>query len=749
CPPVIYFFGGGRVSDLERASYHDSVKVFLAPRGHLNRQTNQCWTEVWKDFKEREMPDMAVLLTRDNVDPQRLASWRDAMQATNTTAMHGEPGYTHVWQMIDRHVGKTLRNLVQAAQEGDLADENNFYNFKHLTARDRRILARHLVGQEGMSPPFKALLQLIKRTSHLYSYAVPSEPALRRLAAEAPLLEIGAGTGYWAYLLRRRSVVVHAYDIRLARDDNDYHGHSPAWTRVERGGPEAAANHAGSALFLCYPPPGNMALQVLNFFPGNRVLLVGEWSGDTASQKFQEKLMQTFELVDTVPLPNWADTAAALSVWQRRPRPLKRIPPEASPLRCWHCGAAEGLKRCRLSYEATFCSKACASKKQTSTRHRANLTLRFALAPGEQLPDFSDADFFRCAEAFRSTGFFIGFVLILLIVGLNFRPGHKESLDGALQSEESAVRWLNDLLDVDHKGLNAVSFAIACLTLAGVLGWALYTAYGLAAMPFDWIRGKQSPAEQRLDVEMSIASIRDKYRSIQSRYSARDDGSLDLSRMKAADRKELTRLQREHKSLMQHNYRLQEVEQQAKSCIPRLLQCLVPFRFLVGAFMMSLSLLVVLSLLLTLVDRLLHSPCGWSCGYTLQERRIYNPADEVYLRLSRIFPVDFVFLSVVVLYIFAATLFGIVALDIRLLCISVYTLRARKSAPQALLVMCNAMAYILLALCVALLTIAPDYTAFGSQTRPSGGANGSERCSLAQSEQKCQVSVIAKFFTRI
>eukprot|EP00439_Symbiodinium_sp_Y106_P021832 s327_g2.t1 len=438
------------------------------------------------------------------------------------------------------------------------------------------------------------------------------------------------------------------------------------------------------------------------------------------------------------------------------PRPLKRVLPEASPLRCWHCGAAEGLKRCRLSYEATFCSKACASKKQASLRHRANLALRFALAPCEQLPDFSNAAFFRrCAEeekrggAFRSTGFFIGFVLILLIVGLNFRPGHKESLDGALQSEESAVRWLNDLLDVDHKGLNAVSFAIACLTLAGVLGWALYTAYGLAAMPFDWIRGKQSPAEQRLDVEMSIASIRDKYRSIQSRYSARDDGSLDLSRMKAADRKELTRLQREHKSLMQHNYRLQEVEQQAKSCIPRLLQCLVPFRFLVGAFMMSLSLLVVLSLLLTLVDRLLHSPCGWSCGYTLQERRIYNPADEVYLRLSRIFPVDFVFLSVVVLYIFAATLFGIVALDIRLLCISVYTLRARKSAPQALLVMCNAMAYILLALCVALLTIAPDYTAFGSQTRPSGGASGSERCSLAQTEQKCQVSVIAKFFTRI
>ncbi|CAK8988460.1 unnamed protein product [Durusdinium trenchii] len=356
----------------------------------------------------------------------------------------------------------------------------------------------------------------------------------------------------------------------------------------------------------------------------------------------------------------------------------------------------------------------------------------------------------QCWNALRSTGFFVGFVVVLLIISLNFRPGHKESLDRALQSEESAVRWLNDLLDVQHRGLNAISFAIACLTLAGVLGWAMYTAYGLAAMPFDWLRGKQTPSEQRQDVETSIAGIRDRYRSIQSRYSAREDGSLDLSRMKAADRRELSRLQREHKNLMQHNYRLQEVEQRAGACIPQLLRCLIPFRLLIGVVMMSLSLLVVFSLLLTLVDRWLHSPCGWSCGYTLQERRIYNPADEVYLRLSRVFPVDFVFLSLIVLYIFAATLFGIIALDIRLLCISVYTLRARKSAPQALLVMCNTMAYILLALCVALLTIAPDYTAFGSQ-RPKSGLDATARCTLRSSEDQshCQVSVIATFFTQI
>lgn len=355
-----------------------------------------------------------------------------------------------------------------------------------------------------------------------------------------------------------------------------------------------------------------------------------------------------------------------------------------------------------------------------------------------------------CIRAFRSTAFFIGLVMVLLVIGLNFRPGHTESLNQAIGSQKEAVRWVGDLLDVDHYGMNAISFSIACLTLAGVAGWVFYTAYGMAAMPFDWLRGKQSATEQRQDLEETIATIRDKYRSIQSKYAAREDGSFDLSRMKAVDRKELNRLQREHKSLMQHNYRLQEIEQKAGAIIPNLLQCLVPFRWMIGIGMMFISLLVVSSLLLTLSDRALHSPCGWSCGYTLKERLIFNPIDEIFLRLSKFFPVDFIILAVLVLYIFIASIYGIVGLGIRIVCINMYSLRTRKSMPQAMLVLCNVMAHILLALCMALLTIAPNYTSFGSQTvSTEDGSPG--WCSLEKQELKvaCQVSVISAFFTRI
>lgn len=386
------------------------------------------------------------------------------------------------------------------------------------------------------------------------------------------------------------------------------------------------------------------------------------------------------------------------------------------------------------------------------------LFLAFCLVPhayfyGEERGsgfDDEKMDSKSCVTAARSTAFFVGFILFLLVVSLNFRPGHTETLDKAWESQDKAARWVSDLLDTEHQGLNAISFSIACLTVLGVMGWILYTAYGMAALPFAWLRGKQSAMEQRQDLEQSIASIREKYRIIQAKYPSREDGTVDLSRMKAIDRKELSRLQREYKNLMQHNYKLQEIEKRAGMVIPRLLQILVPFRWAIGVGMMCISLLVAVSLLLTLIDRLLNSDCGLSCGYTLKERRIFNPADEIFLRLSEIFPMDFLVLGVLVLYIFTASVFGIVCLGIRFLCFTMYALRVRKSMPQALLVLCNVMAYILLALCMALLTIAPNYTAFGSQTvKTTDGSAG--RCSLERQEsvQSCQVSVISAFFTRI
>lgn len=351
----------------------------------------------------------------------------------------------------------------------------------------------------------------------------------------------------------------------------------------------------------------------------------------------------------------------------------------------------------------------------------------------------------RSCSALRSTAFYVIFIMMLLIVSLNFRPGRAEVFD-----KDHAVEWVDDLLDVEHSGTNALSFCIACLTFLGVLGWVVYSAYGMAAMPFDWLRGKQSPGEQRHDLEESIAAIREKHRQIQSKYAGRDDGSLDLSRMRAADRKELSKLQREQKILAKHNYRLQEIEEKAGTIIPQLLLILVPFRWLIGVSMACCSLLVAGSLFLTLLDRFLHSSCGWSCGYTLKERLIFNPTDEIFLSFARFFPTDFIILAILVMYVFSASVFGIVGLGVRFCCVGIGPLRSRKSSPQALLALCSVLSHILLALCMTLLTIAPNYTSFGSQ-KVTGSDGNPTWCRLEQAEagSACQLSVISTFFARI
>jgi len=249
---------------------------------------------------------------------------------------------------------------------------------------------------------------------HTYSYAVPSEAALSVLKEQSPLVEVGAGTGYWAALLRARGAVVFAYDkepLPTAAGEassNEYHGSCRAWTRVLRGGPEACAKHPNAALLLCYPPPdAPMALDALRNFQGNVLCYVGEWHGDTGTAAFERELSQGFVLQRQVPLPNWGDTSASLMVWERSARAVELANRDfpRSPLACWACGCRgdANLWRCRLSYDATFCSASCAKKRSASARHQASLALKMGLTcPMARLPTFGGYTY-RCCSATASS----------------------------------------------------------------------------------------------------------------------------------------------------------------------------------------------------------------------------------------------------------------------------------------------------------------------------------------------------------
>ena len=84
---------------------------------------------------------------------------------------------------------------------------------------------------------------------HVYAYAPPNAAALEALLARTPLLELGAGTGYWARLLRGAGADVLALDIAppgpAAATANTYHGRIPAVTEVSASAIELLLNVVG------------------------------------------------------------------------------------------------------------------------------------------------------------------------------------------------------------------------------------------------------------------------------------------------------------------------------------------------------------------------------------------------------------------------------------------------------------------------------------------------------------------------
>jgi len=188
----------------------------------------------------------------------------------------------------------------------------------------------------------------------LFAWAIPTDEALAVLARHAPLLECGAGTGYWTALVRANGADAIAYDLvppgRAA--PNGYHrGRRRPWTEVRQASAAAAVRrHPDRTLVLCWPPYDDDAAsyEPLRAYSGDIVLHVGERHGVTGSARFHRELELNWTAVEEVVLPHWPGLDDRVTVYRRNParRPLlerdrcddcRRFVPTGSIGRCDAC----------------------------------------------------------------------------------------------------------------------------------------------------------------------------------------------------------------------------------------------------------------------------------------------------------------------------------------------------------------------------------------------------------------------------
>jgi hypothetical protein len=218
-------------------------------------------------------------------------------------------------------------------------------------------LARVLAGTTGrdLSWPVPGgldnVLSLPARRRELataFSWALADEGALAVLGGYGPLVECGAGTGYWAALLRARGVDVVASDIAPGRRP---------WTQVAAAHAVAAVRASRDrTLLMCWPPydDDGASYDAVRAYRGDVLLYVGGGGpvpgGPTGTVRFHAELELNWTPVEQVAVPNWPGLRDRLVVYRRNAvrRPLarrdrcpscRRFMPTGSAGRCDACFA--------------------------------------------------------------------------------------------------------------------------------------------------------------------------------------------------------------------------------------------------------------------------------------------------------------------------------------------------------------------------------------------------------------------------
>lgn len=140
-------------------------------------------------------------------------------------------------------------------------------------------------------------------TRYAWSIVSPGDVTwlVQQLAGRA-VVEIGAGTGYWAWQLEQAGVDVAAYDPHPPADDNSYCKGGP-YTTVLQDDATAVKHHQDRALLMVWPPyGGEHAGHALSVYEGDLLIYAGESHGGcTADDTFYELLDAEWDEVSVAP----------------------------------------------------------------------------------------------------------------------------------------------------------------------------------------------------------------------------------------------------------------------------------------------------------------------------------------------------------------------------------------------------------------------------------------------------------------
>ena len=180
---------------------------------------------------------------------------------------------------------------------------------------------RHTPEPMGLDPWCPILREELVRT---FSWSIPSPGDITWLAKMLDgrgVLEVGAGSGYWAWQLSQAGVDVLAWEPRIGGVDNQHVGVvEPYHPLVREGAAGDIGAHSDRALMLIWPTyAAPWAGEALAAHRGDTLVYAGEGAGGCcADDDFFEALDRDWEYVESSPHhPTWWGVRCNLDIYRR------------------------------------------------------------------------------------------------------------------------------------------------------------------------------------------------------------------------------------------------------------------------------------------------------------------------------------------------------------------------------------------------------------------------------------------------
>lgn len=306
--------------------------------------------------------------------------------------------------------------------------------------------------------------------------------------------------------------------------------------------------------------------------------------------------------------------------------------------------------------------------------------------------------------------------------------------------ETGDSEWTHKVADSFSSNVDGIMpFCIAVVTAIGMFFSMIYTAIGLAAFPISLMRPMVAPETVNAKkVSVELRKVTSDLDLLYTKYRGRDSWPpKDRAKKQMLERKKKQlQLQKQASSASAESGPRYRQETCCEKCSRCFWNTAAPVRYVIGIALETFSLLLICSILMHLIDQGVNSSCGYKCGFALNDPKIakYDPISWVLTNCANYFPLDYIFFSGIIFWIFWCTIYGIIKVDVRFLCFKLFSLRAHQTMHNGLLMVIGFLLLILTSFNYLMYSFASQYMTFGDQ-----GTNCAIVCDSSGSDCKeCQ-----------